>query len=75
MEFSPELIAVIVAVIGILKGKDVWDYLKSRNENKNKGAEKVIEVYEKQLENCEKKVEKLTGVIEKKITKSRGKKI
>jgi len=29
------IIGIVVALIGVLKGKDVWDYFKSRNELKH----------------------------------------
>ena len=43
---EPTTIGIILALIGVLKGNDIWDYLKSRNESKSKGTEKVIEIYE-----------------------------
>ena len=78
---DPTTITVIVALIGILKGKDIWEYLKSRNESKNKGAEKVIEIYEiriTELKNevkiLKSRVDELTERLQGKILKSRGKK-
>ena len=78
---DPTTITVIVALIGILKGKDIWEYLKSRNESKNKGAEKVIEIYEVQITELKNevkilksRVDELTERLQGKILKSRGKK-
>lgn len=78
---DPTTISVIVALIGILKGKDIWEYLKSRNESKNKGAEKVIEIYEVQITELKNevkilksRVDELTERLQGKILKSRGKK-
>jgi len=28
------IIGIVIALIGVLKGKDIWDYLKSLNETK-----------------------------------------
>jgi hypothetical protein len=41
------LIGIILAVIGILKGKDIWDYLKHREDSKAKDRE--IERLQKEL--------------------------
>jgi uncharacterized coiled-coil protein SlyX len=77
---DPTTITVIVALIGILKGKDIWEYLKSRNESKNKGNEKVIEIYESQITELKNevktlkvRVDELTERLQGKILKSRGK--
>jgi low affinity Fe/Cu permease len=76
------IIGIILALIGVLKGKDVWDYFKSKNELKASGNNKVITIYEdqitelkKRIEYLESKNETLITKIESKITKSRGKKI
>jgi hypothetical protein len=73
------IIGIIVALVGILKGKDVWDYLKSVNENKIKEHDKIILIYENQIIELkdkiiqlEKKIEDLIIRLEQKITKSRG---
>lgn len=73
------IIGILIALVGILKGKDVWDYLKSLNETKIKEHDKIILIYENQileLKNkiiqLEKKIEDLITIIEQKITKSRG---
>jgi hypothetical protein len=73
------IIGIIVALVGILKGKDVWDYLKSVNENKIKEHDKIILIYENQIielkdkiVQLEKKIEDLILRFEQKITKSRG---
>lgn len=72
-------ITIVLALIGILKGKDIWDYLKSRHESKNKGQEKVIEIYEVQIQELKdeikrlnEKLDQLSERLEKKIVKSRG---
>ena len=77
---DPTTITVIVALLGILKGKDIWEYLKSRNESKNKGNEKVIEIYESQITELKNevktlkvRVDELTERLQGKILKSRGK--
>ena len=77
---DPTTRTVIVALIGILKGKDIWEYLKSRNESKNKGNEKVIEIYESQITELKNevktlkvRVDELTERLQGKILKSRGK--
>jgi hypothetical protein len=76
-----QTIGMIVALIGVLKGKDIWDYLKSRNEHKHKDHDKIIEIYEVQISDLkakirehEKRMEYLVLKLEQKITKSRGKK-
>jgi len=75
------LAGIAVALIGVLKGKDVWDYLRVRHETKHKGTDKVIEIYEKQILEYKGKISQLEAQIEMlrnkfaaKITKSRGKK-
>ena len=76
-----QTITIIVALVGVLKGKDVWDYLKSRSESKNKGNEKVIDIYEKRINDLESEVKELKQKHEDliirfqtKTLKSRGKK-
>jgi hypothetical protein len=76
-----QTIAIIVALIGILKGKEVWSYLKSRVESKNKGNEKVIDIYEKRIKDLENEVKELKQKHEDlilrfqtKTIRSRGKK-
>ena len=78
---DPTTITVILALIGILKGKDVWEYLKSRHDSKHKGSEKVIEIYETQISDLKEevkilktRVDDLTERLQGKILKSRGKK-
>ena len=78
---DPTTITVILALIGILKGKDVWEYLKSRHDSKHKGSEKVIEIYETQISELKDevkilktRVDDLTERLQGKILKSRGKK-
>ena len=78
---DPTTITVILALIGILKGKDVWEYLKSRHDSKHKGSEKVIEIYETQISELKGevkilkvRVDELTERLQGKILKSRGKK-
>ena len=78
---DPTTITVILALIGILKGKDVWEYLKSRHDSKHKGSEKVIEIYETQISELKEevkilktRVDDLTERLQGKILKSRGKK-
>ncbi len=75
------IIGIVVALIGVLKGKDVWDYFKSRNELKASGNNKVISIYEdqinelkKRIEVLEQRIEMLIEKLQSKITKSRGKK-
>lgn len=77
---DPTTITVILALIGILKGKDIWEYLKSRSESKNKGNEKVIEIYETQITELKNevkalkiRVEELVERLQGKVLKSRGK--
>jgi len=77
---EPTTIGIILALIGVLKGKDIWDYLKSRNESKSKGTEKVIEIYEAQIielkdkiREHEKRIEYLVLKLEEKMLRSRGK--
>lgn len=74
------IIGIILALIGILKGKELWDYLKSINENKVKEHNKIISIYENQIAELklkikehEKRMEYLVLKLEQKITKSRGK--
>ena len=50
------IVGLILALIGILKGKDIWEFFKHRSEIKGKTNDKIIEVYEKQLNNCEDKL-------------------
>ena len=53
------IVGIVLALIGILKGKDIWEFFKHRADVKSKSTDKVIEVYEKQLNNCETKVQNL----------------
>jgi hypothetical protein len=53
------IVGIVLALIGILKGKDIWEFFKQRADVKSKSTDKVIEVYEKQLNNCETKVQNL----------------
>jgi len=76
-----QTITIIVALVGVLKGKDVWEYLKSRNESNSKGHEKVIDIYEKRIEALETEVKELQQKHEDlilrfqtKALKSRGRK-
>ena len=75
------IIGIVLALIGVLKGKDVWEFFKSRNELKASGNNKVISIYENQINDLKKRIELLEQRIEmlieklqSKITKSRGKK-
>lgn len=74
-----QMIGIILALIGVLKGKDVWDYLKARNDSKSKDHDKIIEIYEAQISDLkakirehEKRMEFMVLKLEQKITKSRG---
>lgn len=76
---NTETIGIIIALIGVLKGKDIWDYLKSRSENKSKGQDKVIQIYEKRIKDLEQELqdlkiaqEKLISRMQTKILKTRG---
>jgi len=76
-----QTVGIIIALIGVLKGKDVWEYLKHRNDHKNKDHDKIIQIYENQISDLkakihehEKRMEYLVLKLEQKITKSRGKK-
>jgi predicted RNase H-like nuclease (RuvC/YqgF family) len=78
---EPTTIGIILALIGVLKGKDIWDYLKSRNESKTKGNEKVIEIYETQIADLKNEIKELKNKncdlikrLEEKMLRSRGKK-
>ena len=78
---EPTTIGIILALIGVLKGKDIWDYLKSRNESKTKGNEKVIEIYESQIADLKNEIKELKNKncdlikrLEEKMLRSRGKK-
>ena len=75
------LIGIVIALIGVLKGKDVWEYFKSKNELKASGNNKVITIYETQINDLKERIklleerqELLITKLENKITKSRGKK-
>ena len=75
------IIGIVVALIGVLKGKDIWDFLKAWIESKDKKNDKVILFYEEQLEyykkrekELEQKNEELVNRLEKHILKSRSKK-
>lgn len=74
-----QMIGIILALIGVLKGKDVWDYLRSRTESKNRSDNKVIDIYEKRIADLELEVkelkqkhEELINRMQTKIIKSRG---
>lgn len=74
-----QMIGIILALIGVLKGKDVWDYLKARNDSKSKSDNKVIDIYEKRIADLELEVkelkqkhEELINRMQTKILKSRG---
>jgi hypothetical protein len=71
------LIGVLIALIGVLKGKEVWEYLKSRNDSK--GNKDLIKLYETQLNECKersdeliKKNEALSERLQKHLLKSKG---
>jgi hypothetical protein len=75
------IIGIVIALIGVLKGKDVWEYFKSKNELKASGNNKVITIYETQINDLKERIklleerqELLISKLENKITKSRGKK-
>jgi cell division protein FtsB len=75
------IVGILLALVGVLKGKDIWEYFKSRNELRAAGNHKVISIYENQIEELkrrvealEKRIEVLTTKLQAKITKSRGKK-
>lgn len=53
------IIGIALALIGVLKGKDIWDFLKSWIEAKGKKDDRVIEFYEKQIKEYEKKLKVL----------------
>ena len=76
-----QTITIIVALVGVLKGKDVWEYLKTRAASKDRGNEKVIDIYEKRIEALEAEVKELKQKHEdlilrfqNKALKSRGRK-
>jgi hypothetical protein len=78
---EPSTITIILALVGILKGKDLWNYLKNRTDSKHKGQEKVIEIYEVQIQELKNEIKRLNEKLEqsakrleKKIFKSRGRK-
>jgi len=52
------IIGIVIALIGVLKGKDIWDYLKSLNETKQTNNQKILDIYSKQIEDCEEKKQK-----------------
>ena len=75
------IIGIVIALIGVLKGKDIWDYLKSLNETKQTNNQKILDIYSKQIEDCEeknknleRKTDLLTTRLQKHILKSKGKK-
>ena len=75
------IIGIVIALIGVLKGKDIWDYLKSLNETKQTNNQKILDIYSKQIEDCEeknknleRKTDLLTTRLQKLILKSKGKK-
>ena len=74
-----QMVGIILALIGVLKGKDLWDYLKSRTDSKAKSDNKVIDIYEKRIADLELEVkelkqkhEELINRMQTKIIKSRG---
>lgn len=74
-----QMVGIIIALIGVLKGKDIWNYLKSRNDSKTKTDNKVIDIYEKRIADLEleikelkQKYEDLLNRMQTKIIKSRG---
>ena len=74
-----QTIVIITALIGILKGKDVWEYFKFRIENKSKGNDKIIDIYEKRILSLESEIKELRDKqdellkrMESKILKRRG---
>ena len=75
------IIGIVIALIGVLKGKDVWEYFKSKNELKASSNNKVIAIYESQISDLKERIklleerqDVLIAKLESKITKSRGKK-
>lgn len=80
MENEYTIGGIIIALITVLKGKDIWDYLRSINESKTNSNQKLMDVYKQQLDECqersknaERKNELLTSRLEKHILKSKGK--
>ena len=75
------IIGIVIALIGVLKGKDVWEYFKSKNELKASSNNKVIAIYESHISELKERIklleerqDVLIAKLESKITKSRGKK-
>lgn len=46
-------IGIIVALIGILKGKDIWDYLSKREDRKSQKDDRINEILKEQLNKSE----------------------
>jgi len=76
------IIGILIALVGVLKGKDIWEFLKHLTDRKSKSNDKVVSIYETQIQELkdrikilEDKQEHLIKKLESKITKSRGKKI
>lgn len=76
------LVGIIIALIGILKGKEIWSFLKHLIDNKSKSNDKIVSIYEAQISELKQKIkelelkqEALIEKLESKITKSRGKKL
>jgi hypothetical protein len=74
-----QTVGIVIALIGVLKGKDLWDYLKARSDNENKGQDKVIGIYEKRIQELEAELKELKEAQEKlmhrmhiKMMKTRG---
>lgn len=68
------IIGIILAIIGIFKGQDIWTYLTKRAESKNKGSQDLLEHLKNDLKECKENNESIRKRLEKYITKSRGNK-
>jgi hypothetical protein len=74
------IIGIVLALVGLLKGKDIWEFLKHLTDSKNKSNDKVVLIYETQIKELKERIKELEAkqeiLIEKleaKITRSRGK--
>ena len=81
LQSNYSIIGILIALVGVLTGKDIWEFLKHLTDSKNKSNDKVVLIYETQISELKERIKELEAkqevLIEKleaKITRSRGKK-
>lgn len=66
------IITMVVTLIGILKGKDFWDYLKHRRDEKKGSSTELLEHLKAELKEEKERTKLLEKRLSKHTLKSRG---